>query len=172
MGLPVNQFIASTNANKTVPEFLKTKHYISSKSIETISNAMDVGNPSNINRIMDMYNTIENLKNNLLAFSFSDKETKQIVKDIFFKNNYLLDPHSAVGLLGLNVYLDSVNSDYEGVFLGTAHPAKFSNIIEPIINQKVDMPISLKNVINKEKKSTLLNNDYNLFSDYLLANFR
>ena len=171
MGLPIKKFIASTNANKTVSEYLKTNQYIPSESIETISNAMDVGNPSNINRIMDIYSNIENLKNDLLAFSFDDEKTKKCIRDIWLTYNYMLDPHSAVGLLGLNNFL-KINSDFEGIFLGTAHPAKFSDIIEPIISKKIDMPKNLTKVINKEKNAILLNNDYNVFSDYLLTNFK
>ena len=171
MGLPIEKFIASTNANKTVPEYLKTNHYLSSKSIETISNAMDVGNPSNMKRIMDIYSNVENLKNDLLAFSFDDEKTKKCIKDIWSTYNYMLDPHSAVGLLGLDEFL-KINSDFEGIFLGTAHPAKFSDIIEPIISEKIDMPKNLTKVINREKNAILLNNDYNVFSDYLLTNFK
>ena len=171
MGLPINQFIASTNANKTVPEYLKTNQYVSSKSIETISNAMDVGNPSNMKRIMDIYVNIENLKNNLVALSFNDENTKEAIKNVFSKNNYLLDPHSAVGFLGLNSFLES-NSHFEGICLGTAHPAKFADVVEPIVNQKIEMPKELQRVIDKEKKSNLLKNDYNEFSDYLLSNFK
>ena len=171
MGLPLDLFIASTNANKTVPEFLQTKYYSPSESISTISNAMDVGDPSNMKRIMDIYENVDTLKNDLLSFSFSDEETKETVLDIFSNHNYILDPHSAVGLLGLNKFLKN-NSNYEGVFLGTAHPAKFADIIEPIINNKIKIPNNLQESINKKKKSTLLNNDYSDFSDYLLSNFR
>ena len=171
MGLPIKKFIASTNANKTVPEFFKKNEYIPSESIETISNAMDVGNPSNFKRIMDIYKNLESLKNDLLAFSFNDDVTKKCIGNVFSKYNYVLDPHSAVGLLGLNKFLYT-NPDYEGIFLGTAHPAKFSNIIEPIINKQINIPKNLNETINKDKKATLLNNDYNYFSDYLLSNFK
>ena len=98
-------------------------------------------------------------------------KTKKCVYDTWSAFNYLLDPHSAVGLLGLNQFI-RLNPKYNGIFLGTAHPAKFSDVIEPIINQKVDMPGNLSNVINKEKNATLLNNDYKDFSDYLLTNFK
>ena len=171
MGLPIDCFIASTNANKTVPNYLKTNKYIALKSIKTISNAMDVGNPSNIIRIMDIYGNLEKLKEDFSAFSFNDNETKKCISEIYSSYNYILDPHSAVGLLGLNKFLKS-NSNYNGVFLGTAHPAKFADIVEPVINKSIEMPDSLRNVISKEKKSTLLNNDYKDFSDYLLSNFR
>ncbi len=162
MGLPIEKFIASTNANKTVPEYLKKNEYTPSESIETISNAMDVGNPNNFKRIMDIYKNLESLKNDLLAFSFNDDVTKDCIGNVFLKYNYVLDPHSAVGLLGLNKFLYT-NPDYEGIFLGTAHPAKFSNIIEPIINKQINIPKNLNKTINKNKKATLLNNNYNYF---------
>ena len=171
MGLPIKQFIASTNANKTVPEYMRTNKYIHSQSIQTISNAMDVGNPSNMKRIMDIYNNIESLKKDFSAISFNDIYTENCIKDIFSNYNYILDPHSAVGFLGLRNFLDS-NCDYEGIFLGTAHPAKFSDIIEPILNKKIDIPESLENVIKKEKKSIFLNNNYSDFYDYLISNFK
>ena len=132
---------------------------------------MDVGNPNNMKRIMDIYHNVENLKIDLKSWSFTDNQTKKCISGIFENNDYLLDPHSAVGLLGLNKFL-SINSDFEGLFLGTAHPAKFADIIEPIINKKVKIPEILKKVINKKKNATLLNNDYKDFSDYLLSNFR
>ena len=171
MGLPIHKFIAATNENKTVPEFFINNKYTPAKSISTISNAMDVGNPSNMKRIMDIYNDINSLKKDLDSWSFSDEITKQCILETFDKNKYLLDPHSAVGLLGLSKFLNR-SKDYEGLFLGTAHPSKFSDIIEPIINQNVKIPENLKKVVNKEKKSILLNNDYNDFSDYLLSNFK
>jgi len=171
MGLPIYKFIASTNANRTIPDFLKTKKFIPKKSIKTLSNAMDVGNPSNIKRIMDIYKTIDELKNDFTSYSFDDSLTMHCVKDTFDKYNYILDPHSAVGLIGLNYFLDS-KDDYETIFLGTAHPAKFSDIIEPIIKTKVNIPENLRKVIDKDKKSTLLNNKYSDFSNYLISNFK
>ena len=171
MGLPVSQFIASTNANKTVPEYLKTNQYVPTKSIETISNAMDVGNPSNMKRILDIYRDVDKLKNNLLAFSFTDRETKNIIELVFKKFNYLLDPHSAVGFLGLNKFYE-MDVSFKGIFLGTAHPAKFADVVEPIVGEKIEMPAELQKVVSKQKNATLLNNDYNQFSDYLLSNFR
>ena len=171
MGLPIYQFIASTNANKTIPDYLDTNKFIPAKSVKTVSNAMDVGNPSNIRRIVDLYKNIDSLKNDFVSKSFDDDSTMRCVKEIFDKYSYTLDPHSAVGLAGLNYYLDS-KDDYEGIFLGTAHPSKFSDIIEPIINTKVHIPKKLREIIDKDKKSTLLNNNYSDFSDYLISNFR
>jgi len=171
MGLPIFRFIASTNANNTVPQFFSSGKYKPQSSVATISNAMDVGNPSNLNRIMDIYNNIDALKNDLECWSFSDLETINTIVETLGNNNYLLDPHSAVGLLGLRKYMGK-NKNIEGIFLGTAHPAKFSDFIEKEINQKINIPNRLKKIIDKEKKSTLLNNNYPEFSDYLLSNFK
>jgi len=171
MGLPIDKFIASTNINDTVSKFLTSGKYIPQISVSTISNAMDVGNPSNINRIIDLYDDINSLKNDIKCWSFSDEETINIIVNILSDNDYLLDPHSAIGLLGLKKYSDK-NKNVEGLFLGTAHPAKFSDIIESNINKIINIPNRLQEVIDKEKKSIFLNNDYNEFSDYLLSNFK
>jgi len=172
MGLPIMKFIASTNSNDTVPNFLLSGNYKPKPSIETISNAMDVGNPSNIRRIIDLYGNVDLLRKDLSSWSFTDRETKKQIKNTFIKNNYILDPHSSVGLLGLNEFLNNQDKDIQGVFLGTAHPAKFSDIIEPIIKKEIKIPTRLKKLMGKEKKSIKIKNDYNEFSDYLLTNFR
>jgi len=171
MGLPIYKFIASTNSNDTVPNFLNSGEYEPKVSVSTISNAMDVGNPSNIKRIMDIYSDYQSLKKDISSWSFSDGDTRGIIVEILGKFDYLLDPHSAVGLLGLDKYIKNKN-DYEGLFLGTAHPAKFADIIEPIINKKIKFPERLQKVITKEKKSTVINNNYEEFCDYLLTNFK
>jgi len=172
MGLPVNKFIASTNSNDTVPSFLLSGNYKPKASIETISNAMDVGDPSNIKRIIDIYEGIDVIRKDLCSWSFNDQETMEQIQKTLIDNKYILDPHSAVGLLGLNKFLDCENKNNQGIFLGTAHPTKFSNIIEPIIERKIEMPERLQKLMSKEKKSIKIKNDYVEFSDYLLTNFR
>ena len=171
MGLPINKFIAATNINDVVPEFFKNNEYNPKPSVATISNAMDVGNPSNMVRIMDIYKTLDNLKNDMLSWSFSDKETKDCIIKTFNLNHCLLDPHSSIGLLGLQKYLKENKGDVNGVFLSTAHPAKFSDILEPIIDKKVELPEILLDTMKKEKKSKILKNDYNEFYDYLIETF-
>ncbi len=171
MGLPIKMFIASTNSNKTVSEYLMTGKYKPNETIPTISNAMDVGNPSNMKRIINLYKNIDAIKKDLKSFSISDNDTIKIISNILDKYNYLLDPHSAVGMLGLLKYLNN-NCMVNGLFLGTAHPAKFADIIEPEINKPIDMPKRLYETINKKKNSTLMNNNYNEFSDYLLSKFQ
>ena len=171
MGLPIQMFIASTNSNKTVSNYLNTGEYRPHKTIPTISNAMDVGDPSNMKRIINLYNNLDAIKKDLKSFSISDKDTLKIISNILDKHSYLLDPHSAVGLLGLLKYLNN-DSIVNGLFLGTAHPAKFADIIEPEINKSIDIPNQLHKIINKKKNSTLMNNNYNEFSDYLLSKFQ
>ena len=173
MGLPVEKFIASTNSNDTVPRYMQTGVYSPKPSIETISNAMDVGNPSNMIRIFDLYkNNIDLIKNDIVSWSFNDKQTKKNILDVLKKYNYILDPHCAVGLLGLEKFIKLNNCKNPGVCLATAHPSKFSDVIEPLIKCNIDMPDRLKDLISKEKRSIKINNDFDEFSDYLLSNFK
>ena len=151
LGLPVSHFIASNNENKVVTEFLKTQLYQPKPSIQTISNAMDVGNPSNFIRIQEIYkNSFETLKDNLSSYSFSDAETKSALKEIFTKYNYVADPHGAVGYLGCKAYLKE-QPDAHCVFLETAHPTKFLDVVEEVIKEKQPLPRQIQEVMGKEK---------------------
>jgi len=170
MGLPIEKFIASTNKNKAVPDFIINGIYKPFETIQTISNAMDVGNPSNIKRILDIYKNSDNLKQDMLSWSYGDSETINTIKRILNDYKYILDPHSAVGLLGLENYTKD-NNNFNGIFLGTAHPSKFLDIIEPEINKKIEIPDRLNDVLEKEKKSLFIKNDYEDFSNYLLEKF-
>ena len=172
MGLPISKFIASTNANDIVPEFLKSGKFNPKKSIQTISNAMDVGDPSNIHRILDMYGSVESIKKDICSWSFDNNSTREQILSTLKDCEYLLDPHSAVGLLGLNNYINKINKNYNSIFLGTAHPAKFKDIIEPVIKNKIDIPEKLEKMMKKEKKSVYMKNNYEDFSNYLLSNFK
>jgi len=151
LGLPVSHFIASNNENKVVTEFLKTQLYQPKPSIQTISNAMDVGNPSNFIRIQEIYkNSFETLKNNLSSYSFSDAETKSALKEIYTKYNYVADPHGAVGYLGCKAYLKE-HPNAHCVFLETAHPTKFLDVVEEVIKEKQPLPDQIQEVMGKEK---------------------
>ncbi len=152
LGLPVKQFIAATNINDIVPNYLDTGIYTPKPSKQTISNAMDVGDPSNFVRILEIFkNDDTKLKEMLSSYSFTDKETQQAMKEIKEKHNYIADPHGAVGYLGLKEYGLDVNS--YGIFLETAHPVKFLNVVEPIIKETIELPKQIKQVIDKEKIS-------------------
>jgi threonine synthase len=167
-GLPVKHFIAACNANKVVPDFLQTENYQPQKAIATISNAMDVGNPSNFVRILQLFhNQFTDLKKVLSSYSISDEETRNTIKEVFEKENYLLDPHGAVAYFALQNYLKQNRGD-KGYFLETAHPVKFYDVVEPVINQKIPIPESVKSIMNKEKESVLMEPDFENLKQYLL----
>ena len=168
MGLPIRKFIASTNINKIIPEYLKTGKFYPEPSIQTISNAMDVGNPSNFERLLDIFShSQDNMKNKINGYFFSDEETKSSMRYIQSKFNYIIDPHGAVGFSGLTKYLTSISSG-TGIFLGTAHPAKFFDIVKNTINIDVNIPERLVSFMKNEKQSVLLSNSFDEFKNCLL----
>ncbi len=152
-GLPIQHFIAACNANDTVPEFLRSGNYQPKKALPTISNAMDVGDPSNFIRIMEIFNQqIDGLKNTLTGYTISDDETKATLISVFKEYNYLLDPHGAVACNALQQY-QAQYPNTKGVILETAHPVKFYDVIEPLINQAVPVPEIITAQLKKEKVS-------------------
>jgi len=154
LGLPIKHFIASNNDNNVVTNYLKTKEYRPKPSVQTISNAMDVGNPSNFIRIQEIYkNKFNTLKQNLSSYSFSDKETKIALKEIYDNYNYVADPHGAVGYLGCKAYLKD-NPKAHCVFLETAHPTKFLDVVEEVIKEKQVLPKQIQAVMGQEKVAT------------------
>ena len=166
MGLPIKRFIASTNVNKVIPDYLATGKYESKASIQSISNAMDVGAPSNFDRMMTLYQ--ENhprICEDLKGASFNDDQTKKVMKKVYKESNYILDPHGAVAYLGLKKELDAENE--LGVFIETAHPAKFLDVVEEVINTKVEIPDYLKSCLTKEKTSIKMACNYQDFKNYL-----
>ena len=167
-GLPIQHFIAACNANDTVPEFLRSGNYQAKKAVATISNAMDVGDPSNFIRILEIFNhQPDGLKKSLNGYTISDDETKATLKSVYQNHNYLLDPHGAVAYTALQQYL-AQNPNRKGVILETAHPVKFYDVIEPIINETVPVPDSVAEQIKKEKVSTKISADANELKQYLL----
>ena len=166
-GLPVKHFIAACNANDVVPEYFKTGDYNPKKAVATISNAMDVGDPSNFVRILEMFkDNIGELKTIVSSYSVTDEDTKTVIKSIFEKEEYLLDPHGAVAWIALNKYLD-LHKNSKGIFLETAHPVKFYDVVEPVIQQAVPIPESVQLQLNKEKRSTKIVADSNLVKEFL-----
>ena len=150
LGLPVKHFIAATNVNDTVPNYLVNGTYNPKPSKATISNAMDVGNPSNFIRIQKLYNNdFETLKKHFSSFSFTDDATREKMKDIYARSSYLADPHGAVGYLGLEKY--GLQENEFGVFLETAHPVKFLDVVEETLPVKVEIPAQIQKVINNKK---------------------
>lgn len=166
LGLPVKQFIAATNANNIVPNYFETGVYTAKPSKQTISNAMDVGDPSNFVRIQEIYDTDKELKKHLTSYSFSDDDTRDAMKEIKKKSGYIADPHGAVGYLGLKKYLK--NKKGQGIFLETAHPVKFLDVVEPVLNETIEYPQQIKNVIDKEKISIKIST-YQELKDYLVT---
>ncbi len=166
LGLPVKQFIASTNVNNIVPTYLETGVYKPKTSKQTISNAMDVGDPSNFVRILEIYkNDISELKKHLSSYSFTDDETRTAMKHLKENSYYIADPHGAVGYLGLKKYL--VEKNAQGIFLETAHPVKFLDVVEPVINETIKLPKQIQEIIDKEKVSIKISN-YNELKEFLL----
>lgn len=175
MGLPVESFIAATNINDVVPEYLITGIYKPRESIQTFSNAMDVGNPSNFARILDIYKTKENILKDIIGYKVTDRETLKVIKDVYNKYNYILDPHTAVGYKAImdyyydNNYSDNKDNILPIILLSTAHPAKFNEIIKEAIGKEVPVPSMLKEALNKEKHSIEIDNNLKSLKEYLLS---
>lgn len=169
MGLPIHHFIAATNINDVVPEYLATGKYETRPSVRTISNAMDVGAPSNFVRMLDMFgNDWAAMKQHISGAYSTDKDTAAMMRYTLEHRNYLLDPHGAVAYGALEDYL-AHSEDAVGVFLETAHPAKFLEDVEHILDTKIEIPPRLAEVANKTKQADLLNTDFYGFKTWLLA---
>lgn len=170
MGLPVRAFLAATNVNDTVPVFLQTGVYTAKPSVQTWSNAMDVGDPSNWVRIMDMFGGDRSLLKNLLsAYSFSDEETLEAIKFVHKEHGYIMCPHTAIAWLALKSWMNEHPSDdVAGVFLSTAHPCKFPDIFPAEIAAEIDIPVQVKDLEGKERLSVSLDRDFEGFKNYLL----
>ena len=174
MGLPVHHFIAATNANDVVPEYIASGKYQSRPSVPTLSNAMDVGNPSNFARMLDLYlgedecSTWNNLKDQISGYAFDDAKTAEAMQFVDQKYNYILDPHGAVGYLALEVYQEK-HPNTRGVILETAHPAKFMDDVERILGHQIDVPERLAELADREKKADFLVADYGALKGWLMA---
>jgi threonine synthase len=168
LGLPIDHFVASTNINDTVPKYMEAGVYEPKPSQETISNAMDVGNPSNFIRIQKIVNNdLYKLKKTFSSYSFTDKETlKALSKIRTLSGKYIADPHGAVGYLGLKKFMKD-NKDVFGVFLETAHPIKFKDTVEQQLGLTLEIPSQIEAILDKEKESALIE-DYQELKSYLL----
>jgi len=162
LGLPIGHFITGTNANDIVPNFLKTGAYYPKPSVATISNAMDVGAPSNFVRIQELYgNNIETLRDNLSGFSYTDAQTEAAMERLFSEKNYIADPHGAIGYLALKDYMRN-HQDCLGVFLETAHPVKFLDVIPKKIAAKIAVPPAIASILDKKKKAEKISTYFHL----------
>ena len=181
LGLPVDHFIAATNSNDIVPQFLNSGEYNPKASVATISNAMDVGNPSNFYRMLSLYMdkvvpvkverfTWNNMKKDISGFSYSDETTREAIQEIKEKYDYVMDPHGAVGYLALKEY-QSTQPNCSGIILETAHPSKFIDEVESTLNINVDIPERLAKLADLPKEATPMKAQFELLKSYLLNNF-
>lgn len=167
LGLPIKHFIAANNANDTVVNYMMSQTYDPKPSVQTISNAMDVGNPSNFIRIQELHNNdFEALKANLSSYSYTDEQTKEALLELYNDYTYVADPHGAVGYLGAKDYLKE--NDAHVVFLETAHPTKFLDVVTDIIRENVSLPPQIESVMHKKKKSTKIST-YDELKEFLLG---
>jgi threonine synthase len=171
-GLPVGHFIASTNINKTVPEYLTTGVYRPAASVQTIASAMDVGNPSNFERMLDLFDSDrDTMASNVSGFWFDDDRIRQHISDEYHRSGYILDPHGAVASLGLESYLRD-HPDSTGIFIATAHPAKFKDIVEPVVGTTLTVPENLKKFLTGRKESIVMKPKYKSLEDFLKERYR
>ena len=160
LGLPIRYFVAATNVNDVVPEYLATGIYTPRPSVRTVANAMDVGAPSNFERIRAMYDDdIGRIRQDLVGAAFTDATVIEEIGKVYRERNYLLDPHGAIAWLGLQQEL-AKHPHATGVFLATAHPAKFREVVEPAIGAKVPLPAALSDALARPRHSVQLDVDY------------
>ena len=169
MGLPIEMFVASTNVNDIMPKYINTGVFEAKPSIATISNAMDVGNPSNYPRVIELFGKdINALRKVVVGKAYTDEQTAAAVKSVYKTTGYIMDPHGAVGYLGLKEYFIESGIDATGIFLATAHPAKFIEVVNDIIEKDIEIPARLQEVANMKKESIVIENDFDLLKKFLL----
>ncbi|MDM8253726.1 threonine synthase [Phocaeicola barnesiae] len=166
MGLPVKRFIAANNRNDIFYQYLKTGQYNPRPSIATIANAMDVGDPSNFARVLDLYGgSHDAIAAEISGATYTDEQIRETVRQVYDETGYLLDPHGACGYRALT---EGLAPDEVGVFLETAHPAKFLQTVEGIIGRKVEIPEKLQAFMRGTKQSIPMSKDFASFKEYLM----
>ncbi|NBC65941.1 MAG: threonine synthase [Bacteroidetes bacterium] len=169
MGMPAKHFLAATNVNDVVPEYLRGDQFQPRDSVQTISNAMDVGNPSNFVRIKYLFGDSDAaIRDQISGYSYTDGETRTTIREVFEKFSYLLCPHTAIGYRASKDYQSERGVKIPTVTLATAHPVKFRDVIEPEINHQIDVPDRLKVWLEKKKKSTSIGSDFEGFKEFLI----
>ncbi|MCL4129704.1 UNVERIFIED_CONTAM: hypothetical protein GTU68_014788, partial [Idotea baltica] len=167
LGLPISQFIAATNVNNIVPQYLKTGTFEAKPSIATISNAMDVGNPSNFPRLLALFNgDWAAMAEAISGYELSDKNTLAAIDIVYKRSAYLMDPHTAIGYDALKKFIGR-HPNSVGIVLSTAHPIKFESALESISGLSLDVPASVEYFYKKDKKYHKLSTEYAAFKDYL-----
>jgi threonine synthase len=170
MGLPVEQFVAATNANDTVPRFIKSGKYEPKPSVQTLANAMDVGDPSNWVRIQDLFDyNLDNLKGMITTYTYTDKETRAAMEQLHHTYHYVACPHTAIAWLGSQAYRGEHPGSYGSVFLSTAHPCKFPDAISEQVFSKIKLPLGVEQLHNKDKVVEAFPVDYAVFKNYLIT---
>jgi threonine synthase len=170
MGLPVSRFVAATNMNDTVVRYLRTGKYRPGKAVPTLSSAMDVGDPSNFSRILELYNhSYRGISGDVAGRSFNDRQTLEAIGRFYRETGYICDPHGAVGYLGLREELDQYPGVDLGMFLETAHPAKFRETVEEAINTTVPIPPRLQMFLSRPVQAQKINTEYETFREWLLS---
>jgi threonine synthase len=166
MGVPIKHFIAATNINDIFPKYHETSVFEPKASIPTLSNAMDVGNPSNFARIVHLYNNShEAILKDITGYRYKDEDVKKCLKETYERTGYLLDPHGSIGYMALKNYLQKDKA--QGIFLETAHPAKFIDTVEPILGKNIEIPAKLQKFIEGESKTTPISNSFEDLKSYL-----
>lgn len=166
MGLPIHRFIAASNANDIIPRYIKNGTYEIKPTIATLSNAMDVSNPSNFPRMMELYHQDwEAIKKNIQGFTLDDHTTLQTMAECFKDHHYTLDPHGAIGYQSLKGSLDETE---HGIFLETAHPCKFIDTVEQALNREVPLPDFVSDLMQKQNESIKLDKSFESFKNFLL----
>jgi len=166
IGFPIARFIAATNANDVVPEYFDTGTYTPRPSVQTLSNAMDVGAPSNMERINNLFgNDVSKIKDEISAYTVSDEQTKATMQSIYERYNYIADPHTAVGI---RVAEEKANNE-TCVVMSTAHPAKFKADVEQILGISIPLPKQLSDLLNKPKQQMNIPNSFSVLKDFLLT---
>lgn len=179
MGLPIHRMIASTNANDIVPQYLTSGTFSPRSSVRTLSNAMDVGNPSNFVRLQAFYKNEttatevgvwEAVKQEIEGVFYTDEQTREAIRTVYQQyDGYVMCPHTAVGYLGLRDYLRKTDPSAYGLVLATAHPAKFLDVVEEAIGHDYPLPDSLQSLVTRQKKATPLANQYEALRAFLLS---
>ena len=170
IGLPVTKFVASTNANDVVPEYLRTGEFHPRTATATFSNAMDVGSPNNFPRLLDLCrNRLEYMQKEIWGHRASDDETLAAMKMLYDRFNYIADPHTAVGVLGWEAYKREHAEPAQGLVLATAHPAKFADVVMKAIGTAPPLPDRLAAYLRREKLSLPMSNDYDDFKQFLFS---
>jgi threonine synthase len=167
MGLPIDRFIGATNINDVVPKYLNTGVYEPKPSVSTISNAMDIGDPSNFVRILELHGGNWNkVRESMVGYAFNDEQTKEGMRDVISRTGYLMEPHGVIGYMAVKEYQKS--NDVQAIVLETAHPAKFGDVVEPVIGQKVEIPERLQEYMRRKKVAIFIQPDFQQFKQFLL----